>query len=186
MKLQKYKWVALGIVFLLILILVYKTKEGFVEQSDKYIYSTTSYDNKNYKNNNLNGKIQDINAEDCFKLCILESDCTGYVIDKNSCQLKKGDITEKKLNIDTTKTIIIDKIKKHLEVKKNKNIEGDPIKEYNEISYTSCYKHCIDNNRCSGFVTNFDYGDGLGKCKLYSDISDNIFKEDDKYITLLT
>ena len=185
MKIQKYTWVLLGLIILIILGLVYKNKEGFVKQSDKYIYSTTSYDNKNYKNNNIN-KITDINSEECFNLCILDPNCTGYVMDNKSCQLKKGDITEKKLNKDNTlKTTIIDKIKKNLNVKKNKNVDAEPIKEYNEISYTKCYKYCIADTKCAGFVTDFEEEDGQGKCKLYSDISNNIFKENDSYITLL-
>ena len=184
MKIQKYKWVGLGLIILLILGLIYKNKEGFVQQSDKYVYSTTTYNSANYKSNNII-TISDINSEDCFKLCILDRNCTGYVMDnKSSCHLKKGDITEKKLSKDSSKTTIINKIKKNLNFKKNKNVDGEPIKEYNEKSYTQCYKYCIAHD-CAGFVTDFEQGDGPGKCKLYSDISDNIFKENDSYITLL-
>ena len=181
---QKYKWVILGVVILFLSLgLVYK--EGFVEQSGKYIYSTTMYDNKNYKGHNLYDKMINIDSENCFKYCISDSDCTGYVIDKNSCQLKKGNINKDDLNNDKAKTIIINKIKKNLILKKNKNIKGEPLKEYNESSYTDCYDYCISHSRCSAFVTDFDYEDGPGKCKLYSDISNNMFKDNDKYTSLL-
>ena len=58
---QKYKWVILGVVILFLSLgLVYK--EGFVEQSGKYIYSTTMYDNKNYKGHNLYDKMINIDS----------------------------------------------------------------------------------------------------------------------------
>ncbi len=185
---QKYKWVILGVVILFLSVsLVYK--EGFVEQSGKYIYSTTNYDNQKYKGNNLGDKIPDINSKKCFNACIEDSDCTGYVIDSSYCQLKKGVIKKSDLNDDdNSSTIIINKNKKNLELKKNKNFDGEPLKEYKKTTYTECYDYCIDNGKCAGFVTNFEEDNESGKCILYSkDIlkKNKLFKEDDKYTTLL-
>ena len=87
MKIKKYyKWIIIGL--FVIVILLYKNKEPFVEQVGRHIYSSNSYNGKTYNGNNIKPKISDINSEDCFKLCISTAGCSGYVMDNSYCYLK--------------------------------------------------------------------------------------------------
>ena len=177
MKIKKYyKLVIIGLLIILF-VLLYKNKEPFVEQVGNYIYSSTTYRNKTFNGINIGDKINDITSEDCFKLCISTSGCSGYVMDNSYCYLKKGNISKENLdNKDESKTIIINKFKGKITLDKNKNSSAITIREYNDKSYTDCYNYCINNDNCHGFVTNFDIGNGPGKCQLKTNDLYNISK----------
>ena len=189
MKIKKYyKWIIIGL--FVIVILLYKNKEPFVEQVGRHIYSSNSYNGKTYNGNNIKPKISDINSEDCFKLCISTAGCSGYVMDNSYCYLKEGNITKDNLSDDVnSKTIIINKIKGKLNKFKDKNSTAITIREYNNVSYTDCYNYCEMNDNCRGFVTDFDLGNGQGKCELKTNDVFNIqntIPENGKFITTLT
>ena len=187
MKIKKYyKWVILGLI-VIGLSFLYTYKESFVEKRGDFVYSTTSYDNKKISKYNID-KIPGINSESCFNLCITNPDCKGYVIDNSYCHLKNTINKDEFKEDDKSKTIIVSKNEKKLEYKRDRKCTKEPIKEYNDTSYTGCYNYCIKNDDCAGFVTDFDKGDGPGKCKLYSSViynNDNIVKHEDKYTTIL-
>lgn len=192
MKINKYIWnkyilVILGII--LLYFLFNKRKEPFVQQLRQYIYSSTSYDGKTYEQHNLEPKISDINSEDCFNLCISKAGCTGYVIDSSYCQLKEGNIVRDNLvDKSDSKTIIINKMKGNIKLDKNKNSKAITIREYNNVSYTDCYNYCINNDNCRGFVTDFDLGNGPGKCQLKTNDlfnNNNNKNENGKFTTMI-